>query len=1476
MPAISKIRFTNVIYENGSKRYNDDIFQFDGHNGVILIENGGGKTVFVQTAIQSILPHSDLAQRKIKNTLMLENNVAHIAIEWILSEKPRRYALTCVTLFMNKGFVKSLKYVYEYEEGDDNSIDKIPFVKETINGGKRAATKEEMGEYYSIMSKNRITANIFNTIHEYHEYIESNFKIIPSEWRKIVLINGAEGGVEEFFDACTTTGQLVDNLLIPTVEEALVGNGTKDFVETFEKQREHFKKYKQLKSKIEESKLVKNEIDSYVKVYKNYDDVNENLIKIKGKIKVIYKLVKNQQYVNIEKIKENKKEQEILLDSEKYLNQKKGSYNLELLKEEKLKAKKSFSESLTKYEEIRNSKEEKEKKRKNLQIAKYNQNIRIQEEKIEFLKGEIEKLDKDENVIDISEKLEVNSKDLRGYYLAEEEKLENEKSIIQSQLDNIENDIKTYKSKILKIKHIEKDLIAKKGAIEKSIELLTKDINKIKNSILDNPSKEKIEEQFLKWNDRIVQLENLIFKYKEQKRSLEHEKQNLLEEIPLNRKELGNLKEEKIKLREGLKNIDENHNELLMKIKEFKNRFYSFNSLYLKRNAILNQLENSMEILREEKENLIFKERIAYRWIDDYKESEIYMADPLIEKWINLWRNSFNYIESGTEYIQGLASSSKDLTEINNKYPLWSISIITLDSEIGKLKDKLKNKLDEISHPIIIISEAQARAKLQGNAVFEEENILMPSIWEKNISLSNFKTWKEEILIKAEEITKYRMDKEKEFSNCVELLKNLREFYSRCSYNEYQDKQRYIRELEAKIEVLANNINNKESRIKYIDCEIEKIIKIISDGIQEQNILQQKIIKSNEYLNKKKEKSENEIKKIKVESKLMYNDEELVKWEREINISIRTKEDINYKASEIKESLSILKSNELYKEVIKCSPKYTEISIEVLKQQRKTLKDILDKKQKGREQLEEEIKYVLKAKEFSEKELNDLVEELEFDLDENLKFPIYGDNEISKLIQESKELTKPLENLEKKCEKFKALFYEKKAVHEAEERKFYNKYKETVVFGLPLKQIKNSLNNEEVNIEKNKNYLANQNKFLEKEQRDIDKNIDKLEKYNFKYLYLAEEIKEIDLKDDFKIEFPYKRTETINDIIDEVKDANELLEVQESKLERSKNEFIRFCNYEILDIKLKEIVVTGVQQKKTFADILEWQSKLNERILRTIEIAENDICEHDKEVQQFITNLHSYLVTMMQELKQIPRKTKIKLGKQWKEVFLFNIPQWDEKEGKEELSKYIEWMQTQLEGERFKDENGIEVEKEVRNAIEKWLQSKQLLKVVMKSNDIKVKCRKVTNDQNMSSMPFSWEVSNSWSGGEKWSKNMTLFLGILNYLTEKRTQVISNRKINRTVIVDNPFGKASSDHVLDPVFFIAKQLGFQIIALTAHAEGKFIRTYFPIVYSCKLRNAINGNNQIMIKNKELRKAFFRDNDAEALFRLGGLEQVKLF
>ncbi|WP_245831802.1 hypothetical protein [Oceanobacillus senegalensis] len=72
-------------------------------------------------------------------------------------------------------------------------------------------------------------------------------------------------------------------------------------------------------------------------------------------------------------------------------------------------------------------------------------------------------------------------------------------------------------------------------------------------------------------------------------------------------------------------------------------------------------------------------------------------------------------------------------------------------------------------------------------------------------------------------------------------------------------------------------------------------------------------------------------------------------------------------------------------------------------------------------------------------------------------------------------------------------------------------------------------------------------------------------------------------------------------------------------------------------------------------------------------------------------------------------------------------------------------------------------------------------------------------------------------------------------------------KRHRVVILGYPIVKASSDHVLNSVFFVAEQLGFQIIALTAHVEGKFLQDYFPILYSSHLRSSQDSNKKVMTK-----------------------------
>ncbi|NLK00038.1 MAG: hypothetical protein GX318_02220 [Clostridia bacterium] len=399
---------------------------------------------------------------------------------------------------------------------------------------------------------------------------------------------------------------------------------------------------------------------------------------------------------------------------------------------------------------------------------------------------------------------------------------------------------------------------------------------------------------------------------------------------------------------------------------------------------------------------------------------------------------------------------------------------------------------------------------------------------------------------------------------------------------------------------------------------------------------------------------------------------------------------------------------------------------------------------------------------------------------------------------------------------------------------------------------------------------------LHRELKDIEDNIHELEIKNGKYEFLLEGIEGSILSAATKHNLPYNRKKIISEMIQEMENTIASLEKHKEKIDQAKNEFIPYLDSHVRDIRLREMVLMGIRNNKAYEEVLEWQQQMGETLNKVIRVHEKSMMEHDKELNQFIQYLYTYLFTLAEEMRTIPKNTKVRVDDSWKEVFQILVPSWDEEEGREEIRKHVEWMIDKLESDEFLDDEGKEDTGKIKKAVEKWLQSKQLFKIILAGKDINVKCRKVTNDGRVSNMYYSWESSNQWSGGEKWSKNMALFLGILNYTAEKKQHILPNQLRHRTVILDNPFGKASSDHVLGPVFFIAEQLGFQFIALTAHGEGRFVRDYFPVVYSCKLRPSVGGSTSILTKEKSINYAFFRDNDPMALERIGEQEQGILF
>ena len=95
-----------------------------------------------------------------------------------------------------------------------------------------------------------------------------------------------------------------------------------------------------------------------------------------------------------------------------------------------------------------------------------------------------------------------------------------------------------------------------------------------------------------------------------------------------------------------------------------------------------------------------------------------------------------------------------------------------------------------------------------------------------------------------------------------------------------------------------------------------------------------------------------------------------------------------------------------------------------------------------------------------------------------------------------------------------------------------------------------------------------------------------------------------------------------------------------------------------------------------------------------------------------------------------------------------------------------------------------------------------------------------------------WETAlKANSGGEKFVVFFALILSMMNF---SRGISESLKHTTGVLILDNPFGSISSQHLLEPMFEIARKFHIQLICLT-HLGTQAIVRCFTNVYGMKLK-----------------------------------------
>jgi len=145
MPVINRFRIINFRYDNEKKYIANELFEFGGQNALINLENGGGKSVILQLAIQALIPGAELSGRKFVDYFKVNSGTVHILIEWVLDSTMQEYLLTGICASRDSEGLKYFTYTHAYSSPNECDIKRIP----VVNSKKQVTGYSELYKFLS-------------------------------------------------------------------------------------------------------------------------------------------------------------------------------------------------------------------------------------------------------------------------------------------------------------------------------------------------------------------------------------------------------------------------------------------------------------------------------------------------------------------------------------------------------------------------------------------------------------------------------------------------------------------------------------------------------------------------------------------------------------------------------------------------------------------------------------------------------------------------------------------------------------------------------------------------------------------------------------------------------------------------------------------------------------------------------------------------------------------------------------------------------------------------------------------------------------------------------------------------------------------------------------------------------------------------------------------------------------------------------
>ncbi|EHL09005.1 hypothetical protein HMPREF0322_00280 [Desulfitobacterium hafniense DP7] len=231
MPLLNRIRIINFSYNNDTRLIMDECFDFHGGESALLnLANGGGKSVLVQLFLQPIVPEVRIQGRKMAGFFRKQKQPTFILLEWKL-DGGGGYLLTGMGIVPAQaatgeeisGKIRYFTFTCKYHGANAFDIRHIPLAEKKENLLHLLSFREARELMRDKQQKDPYLFGYFPQDEgaDYGRHL-AEFGIIQDEWRNVIAkINDSEGGIDEIFQKYKTSGQLLDEWIIKNIEKSM-------------------------------------------------------------------------------------------------------------------------------------------------------------------------------------------------------------------------------------------------------------------------------------------------------------------------------------------------------------------------------------------------------------------------------------------------------------------------------------------------------------------------------------------------------------------------------------------------------------------------------------------------------------------------------------------------------------------------------------------------------------------------------------------------------------------------------------------------------------------------------------------------------------------------------------------------------------------------------------------------------------------------------------------------------------------------------------------------------------------------------------------------------------------------------------------------------------------------------------------------------------------------------------------------------